>query len=194
MYFLYCRLDIDALWFKLETSKSLSFEPMRLIGLVSLGDFENTKTNPCFILNRPQRSHTLVRLSILFFRLGTNSLGTLLGSLRPARSSLSSNTTSVTRTILATFLPLFFARTSTRDPVTTYCDLPNYLIDSHSSFKPVCNFPGPSIFDYTQQLFGPSEFSALVTNKLTFGINYKMGQALTPVRMKEETKYKRLKG
>ena len=72
---------------------------MWLIGLVSLGDFDNTKINPCFTLNHPQCSHTLVQLSILFFHLGINSLGTLLGSPQPARSLPSSNTTFVTHNI-----------------------------------------------------------------------------------------------
>ena len=102
MYFLYSRLDINALWFKLETSKSLSFEPTRLIGLVSLGDFNDTKTNSCFILHHPQHSHTLTQLSILFSRLGTHSLDTFLGSFQPARSSPSSDIAFITRTILAT--------------------------------------------------------------------------------------------
>ena len=48
MYIRYCRLDIDAHWFKLETSKFLSFEPTQLIGLVSLGDLKNAKTHSAY--------------------------------------------------------------------------------------------------------------------------------------------------
>ena len=182
MYIQYCRLDIDALWFKLKTSKSLSFEPMRLIGLVSLGDLDNTKINSCFTLNRPQCSHTLAQLSILFFHLGINSLGTLLGSFRPTRSSPSSNTTFVACTILATFLSQFFTRTTTHDLVTTFSNLSSHLIDSYSLSQHFCDLPGPSILNCAQQLFGLTEFSALVTNKSTFGTIYEMGQALTSDR------------
>ena len=166
MYLWYGRLDIDALWFKLEASMPFELGSTAIDrSCLTWWPWQHQDTLYSF-LNHPLCSYKLMHLSILFLSSWYWLLEPLRFSFRLAKSSPSLNTFPYLSQLLTTFsLTFLFSQT---------CLLLFLCLIYH-----LYNLPGLSILNYTQQLIGPSEFLWTVTNESTFGIIYKMGQALT---------------
>ena len=73
MYFLYCRLDIDAIWFKLEATTPFELGTSAIDSTCLTWWLQYTKTYLCFILTHPPCSYQLTQLKYSLIRLGTDS-------------------------------------------------------------------------------------------------------------------------
>ena len=159
----YGRLDIDTLWFKLEASTPFELGTTTIDRSCLTWWLQQYQDTLYSSLNHPLHSYQLMQLSFLFLSSWYWLLEPLRFFFRLAKSLPLSNTFPYSSQLLATSSLTF----------------PFYQDLSPSIPMLRLSSPQPSGTKYSQQLIGPSEFLQTVTNESTFGITYKMGQALT---------------